>query len=81
MFDLLLLPISFSVVLAFYEYLEWRKSKCSKNSSYDASVNIVNLTSTNNNYDSLNNVLDELDSDEAQVILGKPLYVNMRGYM
>ncbi len=63
----------------FYKYLEKRKTKYLTSS--DCSRSIVNLTSTNNNYDSFNNVLDELDSDEAQTILGKPLYVNMRGYM
>ncbi len=77
MFDLLLLPISFSVVLVFYKYLEKRKSKYSVDPSHDASMNIVRLTSTNNNYDSMNDILSELESD----VLGEPLYANMRGYM
>jgi len=84
MFDLLLFPMSFCIVLAFYKYIEWqtcvqREVLPDKNS--DASANIVKLTVTNNNYDSLSDALDELNRGEAQIILGEPLHVNMRDYM
>lgn len=92
MFDLLLLPISFLIGLAIYKYLEWRaaqKAVAPAPSAFERSLSadsqactqIMNITSTNNSYDPMGDVLSELDMSEVSIILGKDLRADMEGYM
>lgn len=92
MLDLLWLPVSFCAVLVLYKYLAWRSTRNAKHTSQDspshissanffASNRIIGITSTNNSYDPLGDVLSELDSTHVQDILGEPLQANMEGYM
>lgn len=46
-----------------------------------ACVQIVDITSTNNSYDPMGDVLSELDSEGVQTILGQELHAEMGGYM
>lgn len=92
MFDLLLLPISFLCGLAVYKYSERhaapktvipapRVLSCDPNASSLACVQIVDITSTNNSYDPMGDVLSELDLHRVQTILGKALHMDMGGYV
>lgn len=92
MLDLLLLPISFLGGLAAYKYSKRRADKKAvdalpKDSSYGPSasslacVQIMDITSTNNSYDPMGDVLSELDLDGVETILGEALFADMEGYM
>lgn len=92
MLDLLLLPISFLCGLAAYKYSERhavpktviqapRILSCGSDASSLACVKIVDITSTNNSYDPMGDVLSELDLERVQTILGKALHMDMGGYV
>ena len=91
MLDLLLLPISFFGGLVAYRVWEQHHQKVdisalryhsrNVNTRSLACQEIISITSTNNSYDPMGDVLSELDMDGGQVILGEALYANMGGYM
>lgn len=91
MFELLLLPISFFCGLVAYRGWEGHHPKTENfmsenprrnlDASYRACTKIVDITSTNNSYDPMGDVLSDLDVNEVQVILGKALRADMEGYL
>lgn len=91
MFELLLLPISFFCGLATYKGWEGRHPKTENfvseiprrnpNVSSIACTRIVGITSTNNSYDPMGDVLSDLDVDEVRILLGKALRTDMEGYV
>lgn len=84
MLELLFLPASFLGGLACYSGLEKRAVKKARRTSHAnalASVQIVDVTSTNNRYAPITDVLKDLDLPRVRKILGGPLHTDLEGYM
>ena len=93
MLYLLMFPAMFLAGLAVYKYSEQRAAKkmaaklasetAGRISEADsqACVRMIEITSTNNSYDPIGDVLSELDMDGVQTLLGTPLHADMEGYM
>lgn len=56
-------------------------SSLTPDASASACVRILEITSTNNSYDPMGDVLASLELDQVPEILGGPLYASMEGYM
>jgi len=86
MLEFLFLPASFLGGLACYSSLEKRAArkaavKSAPHANAKASVQIMDITSTNNRYAPITDVLSDLDLPRVQQILGEPLRTDTEGYM
>lgn len=80
MSDFIFFLASVAIVLLVYCYLRWRTVSAVDLAPSD-SAQIINITSTNNSYDPMGDVLASLDLPQVQEILGDDLHADMGGYM
>jgi len=80
MSDFIFLLASVAFVLLVYRYLR-RRAVSAVDLSLSDSAQIINITSTNNSYDPMGDVLASLDLPQVREILGDDLHADMGGYM